>query len=213
LALALWALFGITAVVIRVLIHLRQTGTTGVLGIGGSVGSAEWLAGVGFVASIALGVAAPLLDQADVVDPIDALDGVAADVTGIALYGLGLAGVLWSQLALGRSWRIGVAEDERTALVTGGPFQVVRNPIYTAMMSVLVGLALLVPSVVSLAAVALMVIALEMQTRLVEEPYLLRSHGEEYASYAGRVGRFLPGVGTLKRSPAGPAAPERRPVP
>jgi protein-S-isoprenylcysteine O-methyltransferase Ste14 len=219
LALALWALFGITAVVVRVLIHLRRTGTTGVRGISGRIGSAEWLGGVAFVASIALGVAAPVLDQADAVDPIDALDGVAAHVAGLALFGLGLAGVLWSQEALGRSWRIGVEEGELTTLVTGGPFELVRNPIYTAMMAVVLGLALLVPSVVSLVAVALMVIALDLQTRLVEEPYLLRSHGEAYAAYAGRVGRFLPGIGTLaatgssRPSPQGPAGPSRRPAP
>jgi protein-S-isoprenylcysteine O-methyltransferase Ste14 len=53
--------------------------------------------------------------------------------------------------------------------------------------------------VVSVAAVALLVIALELQTRLVEEPYLLRSQGEPYAAYASRVGRFLPGIGTRRR--------------
>jgi protein-S-isoprenylcysteine O-methyltransferase Ste14 len=199
LALALWALFGITAVVIRVLIHLRRTGTTGVRGISGRIGSAEWLGGVAFLASIALGVAAPVLDLADLVEPIGALDGVAAHVAGLVLFGLGFAGVLWSQQALGSSWRIGVEKAERTALVTGGPFAYVRNPIFTAMGAVWLGLTLLVPSVVSLAASALLVTALELQTRLVEEPYLLRSHGEAYAAYAGRVGRFLPGIGTLRR--------------
>jgi hypothetical protein len=36
-------------------------------------------------------------------------------------------------------------------------------------------------------------VALELQTRLVEEPYLSAVHGEEYAVYATQVGRFLPG--------------------
>ena len=198
LALALWAVFGFTAVVARVLIHLRRTGTTGVRGISGRVGSSEWFGGVAFVAAIVLGVSAPMLDLADLVDPIAALDGIAAHVAGLALYGFGLAGVLWSQQALGRSWRIGVDESERTALVTEGPFELVRNPIYTAMTAVLLGLALLVPSIVSLAAFALLVIALELQTRLAEEPYLLSSQGEPYADYARRVGRFLPGIGTLR---------------
>jgi protein-S-isoprenylcysteine O-methyltransferase Ste14 len=67
------------------------------------------------------------------------------------------------------------------------------------MTAVWIGLALLVPSLVALIAVALLVIALELQTRLVEEPYLLRSQGHPYADYARRVGRFLPGVGTLRR--------------
>jgi protein-S-isoprenylcysteine O-methyltransferase Ste14 len=33
--------------------------------------------------------------------------------------------------------------------------------------------------------------------RFVGEPYLARAHGEDYRAYAGRVGRFLPGVGRL----------------
>jgi protein-S-isoprenylcysteine O-methyltransferase Ste14 len=197
LALALWALFGIVAVVGRVLLHLRRTGTTGLRGISGTPGSPEWLGGVAFVGAIALGVAGPVLDLADVVDPVGALDGTAAHVAGLALFGLGFAGVLWSQQALGSSWRIGVDETERTTLVTRGPFELVRNPIFTAMTTVWLGLALLVPSVVSLAAVALLVVALELQTRLVEEPYLLHTQGESYAAYAGRVGRFLPGIGRL----------------
>jgi protein-S-isoprenylcysteine O-methyltransferase Ste14 len=199
LALLLWALFGVFGVVVRVVLHLRRTGTTGVRSISGKVGSAEWLGGVAFLASIALGVAAPVLDLADLVEPIGALDGVGAHVAGLVLFGLGFAGVLWSQHALGSSWRIGVEESERTTLVITGPFELVRNPIYTAMTAVWLGLTLLVPSVVSLVAVGLLVIALELQTRLVEEPYLLSSQGESYADYARRMGRFLPGIGTLRQ--------------
>ena len=42
--------------------------------------------------------------------------------------------------------------------------------------------------------------ALELQVRVVEEPHLLRAHGGAYASYAARVGRFVPGVGRLRRA-------------
>jgi hypothetical protein len=31
--------------------------------------------------------------------------------------------------------------------------------------------------------------------RCVEEPYLIRVHGDAYRSYARAVGRFLPGIG------------------
>jgi protein-S-isoprenylcysteine O-methyltransferase Ste14 len=66
------------------------------------------------------------------------------------------------------------------------------------MIPAVAGLALLVPSVVALLGLALLVVALEIQVRLVEEPYLLRAHGDAYAAYARRVGRFVPGLGRLR---------------
>jgi len=59
------------------------------------------------------------------------------------------------------------------------------------------GLALLVPNATGLAALLVLVAGIELQVRLVEEPYLLRSHGAAYADWASRTGRFLPGVGRL----------------
>ena len=97
---------------------------------------------------------------------------------------------------MGDSWRVGVDHDERTELVTDGPFPM-PNPVFAGMIPVGVGIALLVPSVVAIIAVALLIAALEIQTRKVEEPYLLATHGDRYADYARRVGRFLPGVGRL----------------
>lgn len=107
-------------------------------------------------------------------------------------------GTLIAQLAMGRSWRIGVDESEKTDLVTIGPFAVVRNPIFSAMFLTFPGLALMVPNAVALAGFVALVIAVELQVRFVEEPYLLRTHGGDYAGYASRVGRFVPGFGRLK---------------
>ena len=42
-------------------------------------------------------------------------------------------------------------------------------------------------------------VGLELHVRFIEEPYLLRVHGEQYAAYAAQVGRFLPGIGRLRR--------------
>lgn len=55
----------------------------------------------------------------------------------------------------------------------------------------------MVPSVVALVGLAALVVALELQVRVVEEPYLQRAQGSGYADYASRVGRFVPGVGRL----------------
>jgi protein-S-isoprenylcysteine O-methyltransferase Ste14 len=196
-ALALWSLYGLLAVVVPVLLQIRRTGSTGLKGVSGKPGSVEWLAGVGFVVAIGLGVWAPQLARSGDVEPIGALDHMGVHAAGIVLFALGLVVTVGSQQWMGRSWRVGVDESERTELVTGGPFAFVRNPIYTGMTMAVAGLAMLVPSAAALVSLALLLVALEAQTRLVEEPYLVRVHGDEYARWAGRTGRFLPGLGRL----------------
>jgi protein-S-isoprenylcysteine O-methyltransferase Ste14 len=197
-ALVCFALYGLLAFGLRTLIQLRRTGSSGFKGISGRPGSTEWIGGVLFVVAIALGVAAPVLALLDLVEPIAALDGAGAHVAGAVLFAAGLALTLAAQLRMGSSWRIGVDTSERTELVTGGLFALVRNPIFTGMFPVSAGLALMVPNVPALAAVAALVVALEIQTRLIEEPYLLATHGESYRAYAARVGRFVPGLGKLR---------------
>jgi protein-S-isoprenylcysteine O-methyltransferase Ste14 len=197
LALIFYAVYLALAFGLRTLIQVRQTGSTGFHGIGGRPGSPEWIAGVGFVLALVVGFAAPVLALLEVVEPIHALDTTGIHAIGIVLATLGIAATLYAQIAMGTSWRIGVDPTDQTALVTTGPFALVRNPIFAAMLPTALGLALLVPSWIALAGFAGLLLALELQVRRVEEPYLLRAHDSAYADYAARVGRFVPGVGRL----------------
>ena len=196
-ALALYAVYLGLTFGLRTLIQVRRTGSTGFHGIGGRPGSVEWLAGVGFALGVALRAAAPLLDLLGVVEPIAALDVTGLHVAGLALATAGIVATFVAQVAMGTSWRIGVDPEETTSLVTGGPFAVVRNPIFAAMLPAALGLALLVPSWVAFVGLAGLSLAIELQVRRVEEPHLRRAHGDAYAAYASRVGRFFPGLGRL----------------
>jgi hypothetical protein len=60
------------------------------------------------------------------------------------------------------------------------------------------GIALLAPSILAITGAGLLMVALELHVRLIEEPYLLRVHGEQYAAYGARVGRFVPAIGRLR---------------
>ena len=198
LALILYGVYLALAFGLRTALQWRSTGSSGFHGVGGRPGSAEWLAGVGFVVALLLGAAAPALALADIAEPIEALDGAAAHAAGIVLAVVGIAMTLYAQIAMGESWRIGVDPEERTELVTHGPFGLVRNPIFSAMIPTGLGLALMVPSVVAAAGFIALVVALELQVRVVEEPYLVRAQGRHYLEYARRTGRFFPGVGRLE---------------
>ena len=196
-ALALYGIWIILAFGVRIAIQWRRTGSTGVRGLDRDAGAAEQFAGVLFVLALVMGGAAPPLALLDVLEPIAALDGSVGHVLGLVLAVGGIALTFLAQLAMGDAWRIGVDSEERTELVTGGPFQLVRNPIYSAMVPTALGLALLVPSAIAVLGFVALAVALELQVRLVEEPYLRRTHGDAFTDYASQVGRFVPRVGLL----------------
>lgn len=85
----------------------------------------------------------------------------------------------------------------RAPLVTGGPFRIVRNPILTCTAATAIGLALIVPNVLAILMLVAIAVSMQVQVRLVEEPYLTSVHGDAYRRYAARTGRFLPGIGHL----------------
>lgn len=196
-ALALYVIWFALAFGVRIALQLRRTGSTGVRGLDRDAAPLEWFAGALFVIALAGSAASPLLALLDVAEPIGAIDGVVGHALGTVLAIGGVVATFVAQLAMGDSWRIGVAAEERTELVTDGLFGLVRNPIYSAMIPTVLGLALMVPSIAALLAFAALVVALELQVRVVEEPYLLRTHGETYAEYGARVGRFVPGIGLM----------------
>jgi protein-S-isoprenylcysteine O-methyltransferase Ste14 len=185
--------FGLRSVVQKV-----RTGSAGFKGVSGKPGSTEWWGGVLFIVALLLGVLAPVLDLVGWLDPIGLLDGGFGHAAGAGIFWGGLVTTLVAQMAMGASWRIGVDHAEKTDLVTEGPFSVVRNPIFSGMVPTSLGIVLLVPNVVAITAVGLLIAALEIQTRLVEEPYLLKTHGKLYSVYASHVGRFFPLVGRLR---------------
>jgi protein-S-isoprenylcysteine O-methyltransferase Ste14 len=203
--LAVWMLiaFAVLTFFVRAAIQLRRTGSTGLIGFRRE-GPPGWIGAILFTGGMAVGVVSISQVRKGSLDTIGSLDVTALHVLGIALVAAGGVTVFLAQLGMGESWRIGVNREERTDLVTGGWFSLIRNPIYTAMIAGWTGLALMVPTWLGLAAPVLVALGLELQVRFVEEPYLTSTHGDDYRAYASRVGRFLPGLGLLRAHPRQP---------
>ncbi len=191
-ALAPYALCLALSVGGRALVRLGRTGPSE---LGGRRGSVGWIGGVLFDAAAVLASVAPALDGT--LEPVAIPDRTVGHASGFALFVVGLAGTLLAQARVGTSRRTGVDEAGRNDFVVRGPLALVRNPIFSVKIPAFLGLALLVPNAAAIAGFAALVSALELQVRFVEEPYLLRAHGTDYAAYASRVGRFVPGVGCL----------------
>jgi protein-S-isoprenylcysteine O-methyltransferase Ste14 len=198
IALVLFAVFGVLGFGWRSWLQYRRTGSTGFRGTSGRIGSLEWIAGLGFVIALVVAVAAPVLQRANAIEPVGMLRTVWIQVIGIVVATAGIAATVYAQLEMGDAWRIGLDEQETTTLVRTGVFGRVRNPIYTAMFTFGLGIALVTPNLVAFAGFVLLVGTIELQVRRVEEPYLLRTHGDTYRDYTASVGRFIPGIGLIR---------------
>ncbi len=200
LAIVAWFVYFSLAFGYRSYVQLRTTGRTGFVGFGGARALSERTAGALFVMALLLGLIAPLVALFSPEHALGTLLDTSPGLTiaGGLLFALGLSTTLLAQWAMGRAWRIGVDASERTDLVVAGPFTLVRNPIFSAMLITAAGLVGLCPSWLALGAFAALGLALELQVRWVEEPYLRCVHGKAYAEYARTTGRFVPGFGLLR---------------
>ncbi|AQT70666.1 methyltransferase family protein [Streptomyces sp. fd1-xmd] len=201
-ALALFAVWAATAFGVRAAVQRRRTGDAGFRGISGPPGSASWWAGILFALALLGGAAAPaaaLAAMPGLPGPAGAADSTGLRGAGLAVALAGMAATLAAQSAMGASWRVGVDAAERTELVTSGLFAYVRNPVFTAMTVTAAGLAMMVANALAVIAWLTLVLAVELQVRVVEEPYLARVHGRAYLDYTARTGRFVPGIGRRAR--------------
>jgi protein-S-isoprenylcysteine O-methyltransferase Ste14 len=110
---------------------------------------------------------------------------------GVTLVTLGYAGTLWTYVAMGNNWRMGVNSKERTALVCSGPFQYVRHPIYLLQMVMLTGAALLLPTPISFATLVTHYVCIRLKS-WDEETYLENVHGRAYEEYSSHTGGLFP---------------------
>ena len=182
------AAFFVSALGIRPLLHRLRTGKWGMNGLSGRVGSTEWWGGATFIVSIALAPLALVLPSFE----------TPSLPLALVFASCGFALTLFAQSGMGSSWRIGVDAREQTSLVTSGLFTFVRNPIFTGMLLFAFGLALLWPNVASFASALALFIAVELQVRFVEEPYLVSIHGAAWSNWAARTGRFVPFLGRVR---------------
>jgi protein-S-isoprenylcysteine O-methyltransferase Ste14 len=116
---------------------------------------------------------------------------------GLILLGAGYAGTLWCYLALGNAWRMGINRKEPTRLVTNGPYRFVRHPIYACQLLMVTAVALLLPSFLSGAILALHLVCVLIKAAD-EEAHLRTLLGHDYEVYCGSTGRWLPRWGTAR---------------
>ena len=95
---------------------------------------------------------------------------------------------------LGKEWSLTARVVEGHRLATGGTYGVVRHPIYTGMLGMLLATALAVGHWLPLPfALFVYVVGTLMRVRS-EERLLRETFGPQYDDYARRVAAFIPGI-------------------
>jgi protein-S-isoprenylcysteine O-methyltransferase Ste14 len=113
-------------------------------------------------------------------------------IAGGAVILAGAVLVAWAMRVF-RSWRFQARIDAAHRLSTDGPFAWVRHPIYAALDLLALGSLLWIPTPWTAAGLLLMIVMGDVRARG-EEKILLAAFGDDYARYAARVRRFVPGL-------------------
>ena len=114
-------------------------------------------------------------------------------VIGILLLLSGTVFSLWSRWSLGRIWTISATIKEGHKLVTSGPYFVSRNPIYTGLLTMLLGSVLIngFRSLFYYFIVAIITFEIKI---IAEEKILIEEFGDEYLNYKKRIPRLVPNI-------------------
>lgn len=105
----------------------------------------------------------------------------------------GLLFAIWARVYIGSNWSRSVTIKEDHELITGGPYALVRHPIYTGILTGFLGTALALTEYRGLLAFVLIFLALWFKLRL-EEKWMRIQFGDAYADYSHRTAALVPGI-------------------
>jgi protein-S-isoprenylcysteine O-methyltransferase Ste14 len=112
--------------------------------------------------------------------------------TGVTLALVGFALLQSAQVTLGKSWSDTPRMMKEQMLITNGPYQYIRHPIYTAFVLIL-GSTLLISANWFIGLSWLAMTVLEVASRIgFEESLMLEYFGDQYREYMKKTGRLFP---------------------
>ncbi|HEY3735260.1 MAG TPA: isoprenylcysteine carboxylmethyltransferase family protein [Streptosporangiaceae bacterium] len=119
-----------------------------------------------------------------------AVHSLALAAIGALLFACGIALAVWARLHLGRNWGMPMTQRAEPELVTSGPYRFVRHPIYSGLLTAILGTAL-VNNLLGLV-VAAVLIAYFYYCGTVEERNLAATFPKAYPEYASRTKMLIP---------------------
>ena len=115
----------------------------------------------------------------------------ATGAIGLLMVLLGISFAIWTRLQLGGNWSGTVTIKQNHTLIRGGPYTIVRHPIYSGLLLALLGVALIIGELRGLLAVGVLFLAFWLKSR-VEERFMLEQFGAAYQQYQRQVKGLIP---------------------
>lgn len=112
---------------------------------------------------------------------------------GAVLAGLGLGFAAWARIHLAGNWSGTVTLKQDHSLIRSGPYQFVRNPIYTGLLTAILGTAIAEAEWRGLAALVLVAVSFLRKIKI-EEQFLTAQFGDAFARYRAEVPALIPSL-------------------
>jgi protein-S-isoprenylcysteine O-methyltransferase Ste14 len=110
---------------------------------------------------------------------------------GLAVEGFGLFLAIWARRALGSNWSGEISIKVEHQLIRSGPYRLLRHPIYTGLLTMYVGTAVVSGEWLAIVGLALAAFAYWRKIRL-EEANLNMGFGADYDAYRGDTWALVP---------------------
>ena len=110
---------------------------------------------------------------------------------GLAVLLAGVALAVWARVHLGRNWSGTVTVKEDHELIRSGPYGYVRHPIYTGLITGLIGTAICSGTLRAAIGVAIISAALYVKSRT-EERFMRETFPGQYPQYCEQVPALVP---------------------
>ena len=113
---------------------------------------------------------------------------------GVILTALGVGFAIWARKNLGRNWGMPMTIKEEPELVTSGPYQYVRHPIYTGVLVALAGSVLITVFSSGVVWVLILIIgaAYFVYSATKEEKVMTQKFPNQYPAYKARTKMLIP---------------------
>ena len=119
---------------------------------------------------------------------------------GVALVALGLAFTVWARVRLGRNWSGTVTQKADHELIRSGPYALVRHPIYTGLLTALLGSAIALGEPRGFLGV-LIVLASFWRKLRIEEGFMRELFPGQYERYIAEVPALVPFTTAQRSAP------------